>query len=80
MLTVDYINVYYQLQPTLYIAFNFVDYCTEMGIKGFNCLSEQVCIPQEHICDGIPDCQFSSTVLATDELGCSSTKLYIFVH
>ena len=45
------------------------DYCTEAGIEGLNCPPERLCVPQEHRCDGVPDCGFA--IFAIDELnGC----------
>ena len=40
-------------------------------MTGFNCLSEMRCIPQEYVCDGVPDCVILDTSL--EELnGCGN--------
>ena len=33
---------------------------------GYNCLSERSCIPQDYVCDGVPDCFYFT--FALDEL------------
>ena len=42
-----------------------LDYCAESGMEGFNCIQERICVPREHVCDGVPDCGY--VFLATDE-------------
>ena len=37
-------------------------------MEGFNCMSEKLCIPQERVCDGYPDCVIGITVF--DEMNC----------
>ena len=44
------------------------DYCQMDRTAGFNCLSEKYCVPQEHVCDGYPDCVRDMTVF--DEINC----------
>lgn len=46
----------------------FTDYCRLSGMEGFNCISEELCIPEDYVCDGIPDCVQASTVF--DEMNC----------
>ena len=46
----------------------FTDYCRLSGMEGFNCISEELCIPEDYVCDGIPDCIQASTVF--DEMNC----------
>lgn len=50
---------------------NIIDYCAVEGIEGYNCLSEKLCVPQNYICDGIPDCVRAT--LALDEMDCLPT-------
>ena len=38
------------------------------GTEGFNCMSEKLCVPQEHVCDGYPDCVIGRKVF--DEMNC----------
>ena len=38
------------------------------GIDGFNCMHENLCVPQERVCDGYPDCVMGTTVF--DEMNC----------
>lgn len=47
------------------------DYCRISEIDGFNCLPEKFCVPQEHVCDGFPDCVRATTVF--DETNCIPT-------
>ena len=49
-------------------VFAHADYCGMSGIEGFNCISEKLCVPQEHVCDGYPDCVIGTTVF--DEMNC----------
>ena len=49
----------------------WADYCSVSQIDGFNCLSEKFCVPQEHLCDGFPDCVRATTVF--DEMNCIPT-------
>lgn len=45
------------------------DYCSiSKKMNGFNCLSEKLCIPQDYVCDGIPDCIRDRTTF--DESNC----------
>ena len=46
----------------------FTDYCRLSGMEGFNCVSEERCVPQDYVCDGIPDCIQGSVVF--DEMNC----------
>ena len=41
-------------------------------MEGFNCLSEKLCVRQDYVCDGIPDCVRDAAVF--DELNCNSTQ------
>ena len=53
------------------------DYCDlgVLSIDGFNCLSEMKCVPQEHVCDGVPDCVVIDTSLEELECGmCEQLK------
>ena len=38
-------------------------------MEGFNCLSEKLCVPQERVCDGYPDCVRDTTIF--DEINCT---------
>ena len=38
------------------IFFSCIDYCAEAGMAGFNCPAEQLCVPFNYLCDGVPDC------------------------
>ena len=49
----------------------FIDYCRLSGMEGFNCASEALCVPQDYVCDGIPDCVQASVVF--DEMNCPPT-------
>lgn len=46
----------------------FTDFCRLSGMEGFNCISEELCIPRDYVCDGIPDCIQGSVVF--DEMNC----------
>lgn len=78
--SVDLAIIHFLLTATFFgdknlYTHSLTDYCAEAGIEGFNCLPEQLCVPQEHRCDGVPDCGF--IVFATDEIiGCSGMCIY----
>lgn len=42
-----------------------IDYCVQAGMEGFNCPAEQLCVPFNYLCDGVPDCGALAT--AVDE-------------
>ena len=42
------------------------------GIKGLNCVTEKLCVPQDHLCDGVPDC-VTDTLAFVDEMNCLPT-------
>lgn len=46
----------------------WADYCEMSEMEGFNCMSEKLCVPQERVCDGYPDCVIGITVF--DEMNC----------
>ena len=58
---ISYLLLYYTI-----IA--IIDYCVEAGIEGYNCVIERRCIPQEHFCDGVPDCGLD---VIDERLGCT---------
>ena len=56
--------------PMIYLPVHmfWADYCRMSGIEGFNCMSEKLCVPQAHVCDGYPDCVIGTAVF--DEMNC----------
>ena len=44
----------------------------------FGCVSENRCLPQEYVCDGIPDCQVFG-FFDRDESNCSTGIILLYI-